>query len=187
MKKIFLLSGLFVAVLVFSPAVDAQTVNEQEYYKIPAVNKPDSFFLDKKFCSKYSLDPRSKDNLMRVWFNNKSKDSIQMLFDIRYWCKTEDEAKKYLKDHLAGLSEDGEPNKDPVTINGVSDLHVYHESKQTRKTIERMKLDYKQINFIFRVKNIVLKVFVACNKRYTSRQLQIFAQEAANRTIKALK
>jgi hypothetical protein len=124
---------------------------------------------------------------MRVWYNNKSNDSIQMLFDIRYWCNTEEDAKKYLADHLIVLSEEGVPNKDNITVNGISDLHVYHESEKTRQTIEGLKLNYKQINFIFRIKNMVLKVFVACNKRYTSQQLQVFAQEAADRVNRALK
>ena len=186
MKK-FLSAILTMAAVSFCSPTQAQKTNDQEVYKIPADKKPDSFFLDKRFCNKYSLDFKSKDNLMRVWYNNRSKDSIQMLFDIRYWCKTEDDAKKYLTDHLLELSEDGVPNKDNITVKGASDLHVYHESEKTRQTIEGMKLNYKQINFIFRLKNVVLKVFVACNKRYTSQQLQVFAQEAADRVDRALK
>ena len=186
MKKFLPAILAIAAISLFSPA-GAQKSNDQEVYKIPADKKPDSFFLDKKFCSKYSLDPKSKNNLMRVWYNNKSNDSIQMLFDIRFWCKTEDDAKKYMTDHIQELSEDGVPNKDNITVTGASDLHVYHESEKTRQTIESLKLNYKQINFIFRIKNVVLKVFVACNKRYTSQQLQVFAQEAAGRVARALK
>ena len=186
MKKLLSAMLAMVAVGFFSPT-QAQQINEQEVYKIPSDKKPDSFFVDKRFCSKYSLDPKSKDNLERIWFNNKSDDSIKMLFDIRYWCKTEDDAKKYLSDHLIALSEEGVPNKDNITIRGASDLHVYRESEKMRQTFESMKLNYKQINFIFRIKNVVLKVFVACNKRYTSQQLQVFAQEAADKVDKALK
>ena len=184
MRKFLLTAITTIASFAF---LNAQPASEQEYYKIPADKKPDSFFLDKKFCSKSGLDLKSKDNLMMIWYNYKSKDSIQMLFDIRFWCKTEDEAGKYLAEHLANLSEAGTVNMDNISIAGASELHVYNESEQTRKTIEGMKLNYKQINFIFRIKNVVLKVFVACHKRYTSQQLQAFPQEAANRVMKALK
>ena len=186
MKK-FLSGVMFIfAISIISPS-HAQKINEQEVYKIPDDKKPDSFYLDRKFCAKYSLDFKSKDNLVRVWYNNRSKDSIQMLFDIRFWCNNEEEAKKYLTDHVKGLSEDGLINTDNIIVRGASDLHVYHESEKTRQTLESMKLNYKQINFIFRIKNVILKIFVGCNKRYTSQQLQVFAQEAADRVAKALK
>jgi hypothetical protein len=46
MKK-FLSAVLAIAAIGFCSPIQAQKINEQEVYKIPADKKPDSFFLDK--------------------------------------------------------------------------------------------------------------------------------------------
>ena len=122
---------------------------------------------------------------MKRWSGKNMNDAkIQMVFDIRYIFKDEQDAGVYFKAKLMDLSEGGELTANTLSDFGVSESKVYGANPRLMGIFGDM--DMAQYNFVFRIKNTVAKVFVSVSKKATYEEAVAFAKEAIGR-IKAVK
>jgi len=152
---------------------------------LPSVNE--KYFLAKETMIEKGLEANANaDNVnMKGWSaKNMNNAKIQMVVDIRYVLKDEEEAARYYKMKLQELSEGGELTTNNLNAFGASESKVYGANPSLLAGFD--DLDMAQYNFVFRVKNIVAKVFVAASKKATYEEAVVFAKEAIAK-IKAVK
>ena len=109
---------------------------------------------------------------------------IQMVFDIRFIFKDEQDAAAYFTANLEEMSEGGELTANSLNDLGANISKVYGANPRMKEVFGDM--DMVQYNFVFRVKNTVAKVFVSTSKKATYEEAVVFAKEAIGR-IKAVK
>jgi len=109
---------------------------------------------------------------------------IQMVFDIRFIFKDEQDAITYFVAKLEEMSEGGELTTHTLNTFGASESKVYGANPRLMGAFG--DLDMAQFNFVFRVKNTVAKVFVSASKKASYEEALAFAKEAIGR-IKAVK
>ncbi len=122
---------------------------------------------------------------MRRWSAvNMNNAKIHMVFDIRFIFKDEKDAVSYFKANLGDLSEGGNLTANTLDSFGASESKVYGPNARMLEAFG--DLDITQFNFVFRVKNVVAKVFVSATKKTSYAEAVAFAKEAIGR-IKAVK
>jgi hypothetical protein len=109
---------------------------------------------------------------------------IQMVFDIRMVFADAKDATSYLAIKENELSEGGKSTTRSLKAFGADESKVFGENEKIVAVFA--DLDMAQYNFIFRVKNVVAKVFVSTIKKATYEEALVFAKEAIKR-IKAVK
>jgi hypothetical protein len=152
---------------------------------LPSVNE--KYFLAKESMIKKGMEANvnAGDANMKRWSaKNMNNAKIQMVFDIRYVFKNEKDATGYYKAKLEEMSEGGELTTNSLKTFGASESKVYGSNPQLLATFG--DLDMAQYNFVFRIKNIVAKVFVSASKKTSYQEVVVFAKEAIGR-IKAVK
>jgi len=122
---------------------------------------------------------------MHRWSAFDMKQSkIQMVFDIRFVFKNEKDATDYLSIKQNEMSEGGTPTDHNLQALGTDESMVYGADPKLSSMFG--DLDMAQYNFVFRIKNVVAKVFVAASKKASYNEALVFAKEAIVR-IKAAK
>jgi hypothetical protein len=147
---------------------------------LPTVNE--RYFLSGEFMNKKGMiaDTNATTVNMRRWSAlHLNEAKIQMVFDIRFVFKNEPDAISYYLANLEDLSEGGEPTASTIDSFGASESRVYGANARMLEAIGN--LDMAQYNFVFRVKNVVAKVFVAASKKATYDEALVFAREAISR------
>lgn len=144
-----------------------------------------ALYFDSTFCSSYNLKNVTRNfKRMNVWtspLNYNTKDFMQVC-DIRWLFKDKSEAEAFHKKFLTVNAEFGEEIKNSkVAIDGVTQLRIFRENEQTRKTNEGFGFPMNFYYFIFVVDNCVAKVFVNTKTNVTVEQAAVFAKEAAKR------
>jgi hypothetical protein len=170
---------------VFKSLLDKLT-NQVDIPK-PLGSVDEKYFLAKESMTEKGMEENInvRDGYMRRWSaQNMNNAKIQMIFDIRYVFKGENDAASYYKIKLQDLSEGGELTTNSLETFGASESKVYGANPKLLATFG--DLDMAQYNFVFRVNNIVAKVFVSASKKTSYEEAVVFAKEAIGR-IKAVK
>lgn len=151
-----------------------------------AVNKPQpvpldhtnsSLFLPDELMKKKGMQLSQQDNNLRRWTAIKTEGAtIQIVFDIRFEFNNPDAAAAYLAANMEELSENGELTQHELENYGADESRVYGANPKLISMFGDM--DQQQFNFIFRVKNVVAKVFVAASKKASYDDALKFAKEA---------
>jgi hypothetical protein len=159
---------------------------EREKKSVPEPNATisESYFLDKNKMKARKMQLKTDSKSMKVWnaLGLQKNPKIQIVYDIRYVFKNEKDAQLYYDANLNMLSEDGPEIKNTIEKLGVSQSNVYGNNSATMFG----DLDIKMVNYIFRIKNVVAKVFISASKKATDVEMLVFAKEAIAR-IKAVK
>jgi hypothetical protein len=151
----------------------------------PLATVKEDYFLDSKKMTARKLKVKKNDAQMRTWNGYDQKNPrIQMVFDIRYVFKTEEEAKVYYAGKLSFLNEGAPETTNTLKNLDVSASNVYGQDDTLVGAFG--DLDLKQINYVFRIKNVVAKVFISGSKKMTDAETLQIAKEAIAR-IKAAK
>jgi len=164
-----------------------EKINKPADVPEPLPGVDDKYFLAKEWMTQKAMDENVKagnENMRRWSAKNLTDAKIQMVFDIRYIFKDEDDAITYYKANLKNLSEGGELTANTLNTYGTSESRVYGANPRMMEAFG--DLDMAQYNFVFRVKNTVAKVFVSTSKKATYDEAVAFAKEAIGR-IKAVK
>jgi hypothetical protein len=152
---------------------------------LPSVDE--KYFLAKEWMIQKGMEENvnaGNENMRRWSAKNMNDAKIQMVFDIRFIFKNEQDAATYFKVKLEDLSEGGELTANTLNTFGASESKVYGANPRLLGAFG--DLDMAQYNFVFRVKNTVAKVFVSASKKATYEEAVAFAKEAIGR-IKAVK
>jgi hypothetical protein len=152
---------------------------------LPAVDE--KYFLAKASMIQKGLEENvnaASENMKRWSAKNMGDAKIHMVFDIRFIFKDEQDAIAYFKAKLEELSEGGDLTANTLNTFGASESKVYGANARMMEAFG--DLDIAQFNFVFRVKNVVAKVFVSTTKKTTYEEAVAFAKEAIGR-IKAVK
>lgn len=145
------------------------------------------YYLTKEFMAAKGMElPASQvyANMHRWNAVKSSGASIQMVFDIRFVFKNEKEAAEYLAIKIGEMSEGGTLTKNNLQSLGTDESMVFGADPKLSAMFG--DLDMAQYNFVFRIKNVVAKVFVATAKKTGYNDALVFAKEAIER-IKAVK
>ncbi|OJJ15032.1 hypothetical protein BKI52_39895 [marine bacterium AO1-C] len=144
---------------------------------VPQDSVSNQLFIPDKFLTGHKLKKVQTTTHMRVW-NAVKHPHIQRLVDIRWVFDTPEEALRY---HQAKLKENSE-NGRKVTLNDkVTDaqaLRVFRESKRMEDMIKAMDLPQRQHCFLFVVKNVAFKIFVATDKTWYAKDLLFIVKKA---------
>lgn len=151
----------------------------------PSATVPPAYFISEAFLKAKNLEKNTINNSqMQRW---SAKDmgtaAIQMVFDIRLIFENEKDASEYLEIKEQELSEGGSTTDHNLQAFGTDASQVYGENKNL--TAAFGDLDMAQFNFVFRIKNVVAKVFVSGSKKMAYADAEAFAKEAIAR-IKAV-
>lgn len=160
-------------------------MNDAPKIPVPKNQTPEKYFLAALSLKKrrFEPNPNATTGTMRRWSAiDMTHSNIQMLFDIRMVFKNEADASAYFRAKLDELSEGGELTTNSLKVYGAAESKVYGANPQLMGTFG--DLDMAQYNFVFRVKNVVAKVFVSASKKATYNEAVTFAKEAIQR-IKA--
>jgi hypothetical protein len=152
---------------------------------LPSVDE--KYFLAKEWMMQKGLEENANagnENMKRWSAKNLSDAKIQMVFDIRFIFKDEQDAAAYFAANLEEMSEGGALTANTLNDLGASASKVYGANPRMMGVFG--DLDMAQYNFVFRVKNTVAKVFVSASKKATYEEAVAFAKEAIGR-IKAVK
>jgi hypothetical protein len=152
---------------------------------LPSVNE--KYFLTKTSMMQKGMEANVNAgtvNMKRWSAKDMGKAKIQMVFDIRFVFKNEKEAVIYFKEKQQEMSEGGELTANSLNSFGVSESKVYGANPALNGAFG--DLDIAQYNFVFRIKNVVAKVFVSASKKATYKEAVVFPKEAIGR-IKAAK
>ncbi len=148
----------------------------------PLKTVKEGYFLDKQKMIAKKMDFKINSPNMRTYTaKDFGKAKIQIVYDIRFAFKNEAEAIQYYKQELPYLSEKAPEVKNELAKLGVSQSNVYSDNSGAA-----FGLDMKMKNYIFRIKNIVAKVFVSATAKATDAEMLQFAKDAIAR-IKAVK
>jgi hypothetical protein len=159
--------------------------NQQTNVPEPLDVTPEKYFLAATSMTKKGLEsnPQATSGTMRRWSAKKMDDAkIQIVFDIRMVFKNVADASAYFQAKLDELSEGGELTANTLKTEGADESKVYGANPKIMGAFG--DLDMAQYNFVFRVKNVVVKVFVSTSKKATYPEVVIFPREAIQR-IKA--
>ncbi len=151
----------------------------------PSVDQ--KYFLTDAFMTAKELEknPAASNATMRRWSaKNMGTSKIQMVFDIRMVFTNAEEAATYLQLKENEMSEGGKHTAHSLAAFGVDESKVFGENEKLLGAFGGM--DMAQYNFVFRIKNVVAKVFVSASKKATYEEALVFAKEAIGR-IKAVK
>jgi hypothetical protein len=162
-------------------------VNKPADVPDPLPSVDEKYFLAKEWMMQKGLEENvnAANENMRRWSAVNMKDAkIQMVFDIRFIFKDEQDAATYFTMKQEDLSEGGELTTHTLNTLGAGESKVYGANPQLMGAFG--DLDMAQFNFVFRVKNTVAKVFVSASKKATYEEALAFAKEAIGR-IKAIK
>jgi hypothetical protein len=170
---------------VFETLLDKVNKHADAPDPLPSVDE--KYFLAKEWMIQKGMEDNvnAANENMRRWSAKKMNDAkIQMVFDIRFIFKDEQEAGTYFMAKLDEMSEGGELTTNTLNAFGASESKVYGANPKLMGAFG--DLDMAQYNFVFRVKNTVAKVFVSASKKATYEEVLVFAKEAIGR-IKAVK
>lgn len=136
-------------------------------------------FIPDEFLTQQKLKKVQTTTHMRVW-NAVKHPHIQRLVDIRWVFDTPEEALKYHQAKLKLNSEDGQEVKVTLKdkITDAKALRVFRESKRMEDFIKGMDLPQRQHCFLFVVKNVVFKIFVATDKTWYPKDLVFIVKKA---------
>jgi hypothetical protein len=162
-------------------------VNKPADVPSPLPSVDEKYFLTKEWMMQKGMEENvnaANENMRRWSAKNMNDAKIQMIFDIRFIFKDEQDAIAYFKGKLQELSEGGELTANTLNDLGASESKVYGANPRLMGAFG--DLDMAQFNFVFRVKNTIAKVFVSASKKATYEEAVAFAKEAIGR-IKAVK
>ena len=150
---------------------------------VPDKLVPNEMFIASSFFEKYELTKGKSDSNVIRW-NGDPHKSIHMVFDIRWIFKTNKDALTYHNAKLKINAENGQPLEDVVQILGAEELHVYRESPEIENFAKLMNLPTRQFNFLFVVKNVVVKIFIGAHINTTIEEVIPIVEEGIKRTKK---
>jgi hypothetical protein len=162
-------------------------VNKPADVPSPLPSVDERYFLAKEWMIQKGMEENvnAGNENMKRWSAVNMKDAkIQMVFDIRFIFKDEQDAGTYFTVKLEDMSEGGELTANTLNTFGASESKVYGANPRLMGAFG--DLDMAQFNFVFRVKNTIAKVFVSASKKATYEEAVAFAKEAIGR-IKAVK
>ncbi len=166
----------------FKTFFDKNINNTPEIKISPLATVKEAYFLDSKKMAAKKMTVKNNGTQMRTWSAiDFGKIKVQIVYDIRYQFKNEEDAKKYYKQDLPFLSEKAPEVANELKTLGVSESNVYSDNSGAA-----FGLDMKMKNYIFRIKNVIAKVFVSATAKATDAEMLQFAKDAIAR-IKALK
>jgi hypothetical protein len=177
------LNEALVKILIAKCTVYKTIVNEKETPLVePLPITSNAYFLDQTKMTPKKLKVKINDGQMRTWMAiDMKKSKIQIVYDIRYEFSKEEDAKNYYSAKLEFLSE-----KAPEVTNELKNLGVTESNVYSDNSGAAFGLDMKMKNYIFRIKNIVAKVFVSATGKATDAEMLQFAKDAIAK-IKAVK
>lgn len=162
-----------------------QHLNQKAPEPLPAVDQ--KYFLADAFMTAKGLEKNSgagNAEMQRWSAKNMGTAHIQMVFDIRMVFANAVDAATYLQLKESELSEGGKTTTRSLKIYGADESKVFGENEKLLGAFG--DLEMAQYNFVFRIKNVVAKVFVSASKKATYEEVLAFAKEAIGR-IKAVK
>jgi hypothetical protein len=155
----------------------AERMDRDEPEPLPTVKF--EYFLPASYMNKKGLvinTAAANANMERWSAKDMNTNIIQMVFDIRYVFNSEKEASDYLDMKLGELSEGGGKTANNLKKEGADESFVFGANPNLNSLFGDM--DMVQYNFVFRVKNVVAKVFVSTSKKATYEQAADFAKTA---------
>jgi hypothetical protein len=143
----------------------------------PLAEANDRLFLEAGTMTKRGFTESVHNGSMHRWNTKMERtDKIQIVFDIRFEFKTEKDADAYLFLKSKEMREGGAATKLSLGQFGAEQSAVYREDPKLTEAFG--DLDMAHYNFLFRVKNVVAKVFVSATKAATYEEALAFAKEA---------
>lgn len=146
--------------------------------KVPAYREKnaDNIFTPAAFFKTYGLQPGEVNNLLHV-YNNTDKGEVkyQRLVDIRWTFETEEDALQWHRKKMKENSENGQPVKELIPVEGAGELKIFREGRDAQEMLKGFGLKQRQHYFLFVYKNIVCKVFIATDDKTETRELVPFA------------
>lgn len=152
----------------------------KEPEQLPTVNE--KYFLSDASMTGRNMELNTKattENMRRWSAKDFGNAKIQMVFDIRFAFSNEKDAADYLKTKWNELSEGGDTTTYSLKSYGADESKVFGANPGLAGVFG--DIDMAQYNFVFRVKNIVAKVFVSATKKATYDEALTFAKEAITR------
>jgi hypothetical protein len=144
-------------------------------------------FLSNQYLQTFALKAGQTETGMHV-YNSASteKEDVSRLVDIRWSFKYDVEAEAFFNENYLQQSEEGAPIFTTINNANISQQKVYIQGANQYKINRMLGLrDFTYWIFIFRIKNIVAKVFIAGhNTPY--QQALVIASTAANNICNAL-
>jgi hypothetical protein len=171
---------LFQTCPVFKPLLDK--INKPADILKPLSSVDEKYFIAKEYMIQKGLEENvnaDNENMRRWSAKNLNAAKIHMVFDIRFIFKDEQDAISYFKANLEELSEGGDLKDNTLNSFGASESKVYGANARMIEAFGDM--DIAQYNFVFRVKNVVAKVFVSTTKKTSYEEALVFAKEAIGR------
>jgi hypothetical protein len=131
------------------------------------------------------LNANAGNPFMQRWSAKDSKTAlITMVFDIRFIFPDEKDAADYFEIKMDEMGEGGTLLNSDKGGYGADEARLFGANEKMAGMFG--DLDMSTYNFVFRIKNVVAKVFVSGTKKTTYADAVIFAREAAER-IRAVK
>lgn len=151
----------------------------------PQESSAPAYFIADAYMTGKNMEKNNVNNAqMHRW---SAKDmgtaTVQMVFDIRLVFTTEQEAADYMELKIDELSENGKPLDKTLQTSGTDASLVFGDNPNLTSAFG--DLDLAQFNFIFRIKNVVAKVFISGSKKMGYAAAEGYAKEAIAR-IKAV-
>ena len=173
-----LLTSLGIDCPVFKSLLEKLEPKEPE--QLSTVNE-NYFLADVSMTGKgMELNTNATTENMRRWSAKDMHNAkIQMVFDIRFAFGNEKDATDYLKLKWNELSEGGDSTNYSLKSYGADESKVFGANPGLAGIFG--DIDMAQYNFVFRVKNVVAKVFVSASKKATYEEALVFAKEAIMR------
>ena len=165
---------------VFNTLLDKISKPADSPRPLPTVNE--KYFLAKTSMVQKGLEENvgaANANMRRWSAKNLNTAKIHMVFDIRFIFNNEQDAALYLKANKGELSEGGDLTTNSLDTFGADESKVYGPNARMMEACG--DLDIAQFNFVFRVKNVVAKVFVSATKKASYEEAVGFAKEAIDR------
>jgi hypothetical protein len=149
--------------------------------KLPAYREKnaDNIFTPAGFFIAYGLKRGEVNDLLHV-YNSEERGEVkyQRVVDIRWTFETEADALEWHRKKMSENSENGEPVKEPIKVEGASALQVFREGAGAIKMLNGFGIKQRHHYFLFVYKNIVCKVFVATDDKTETKELVPFATAA---------
>ncbi|MFZ1529952.1 MAG: hypothetical protein WAT19_14445 [Ferruginibacter sp.] len=125
------------------------------------IGKDSKYFLGVEYFENLGLKRGETTNDLRVYNADNKQNQIERLVDIRWVLNSETEAIQFLKENLVKQSEEGVFFSFPLNNTQISEQYLYRESKQMQNMMEVFGMKgLTSWIYIFRIKNIVSKIFV---------------------------
>jgi hypothetical protein len=137
-------------------------------------NVNENIFLSERQLSSYKLLLKERelnsDGGKKWWLSADDNNIINQVFDIRVVRNSETDARRYLSENLSAMSEDMIQTDNPDVLEMGSDARFFINDK------DEMNINLIMYNYIFRVNNVIGKVFIAGAKdRLTQKKANTIA------------